>query len=220
MNWFLSVFVKVISAINTMVIVWLLSFFAFDQSFLLSSAFAAGGAVIGYLMTAMLWNYRILRKYKLTRSEFKYIKKNLNEAKPKIYRLQKTLFSIRDIPTLKQRIELTKITRKIYSMTKREPRRFFQAERFYFSHLDSAVELTEKYAFLSGQPKKSWELQDSLSETRRTLKELTEYIEEDLYHLISDDVNQLKFELDVAKHSIKTLKDSKLETKAGDYNER
>ncbi|MCK6255563.1 5-bromo-4-chloroindolyl phosphate hydrolysis family protein [Fictibacillus sp. KIGAM418] len=220
MNWFLALFVKVFSAINTMVIVWLLSFFAFDQSFLLSSGFAAGGAVIGYTMTAMLWNYRMLRKYKLTRSEFKYIKKNLNEAKPKIYRLQKSLFSIRDIPTLKQRMELTKITRKIYSMTKKEPRRFFQAERFYFSHLDSAVELTEKYAFLSGQPKKNWEIQDSLSETRRTLKELTEYIEEDLYHMISDDVDQLKFELDVAKHSIKTLKDSKLETKAGDYNER
>ncbi|MGG1572458.1 5-bromo-4-chloroindolyl phosphate hydrolysis family protein [Fictibacillus sp. NRS-1165] len=144
MNWFLSLFVKVISAINTMVIVWLLSFFAFDQSFLFSSALAAGGAVIGFLMAAMLWNYRMLRNYKLTRSEFKYIKKNLAEAKPKIYRLHKTLFSIRDIPTLKQRMELTKVTRKIYSMTKRDPRRFFQAERFYFSHLDSAVELTEK----------------------------------------------------------------------------
>ncbi|MGG1572457.1 5-bromo-4-chloroindolyl phosphate hydrolysis family protein [Fictibacillus sp. NRS-1165] len=63
-------------------------------------------------------------------------------------------------------------------------------------------------------------MQDSLAETRRTLKELTEYIEEDLYHMIADDVDQLKFELDVAKHSIKKLKDSKLETKAGDYNER
>lgn len=211
MNGVLGFFIKSISAINTMVIVWLLSFFAFDQSFLLSGTFAIAGAVGGYAMSAVLWNYRVLKKNGLTRGEYNYIKKNLNEAKPKIFRLQKALFSVRDIPTLKQRMELTKVTRKIYSMTKREPRRFFQAERFYFSHLDSAVELTEKYVFLSGQPKKNKEIQESLSETRRTLKELNESIEEDLYHMISGDMDHLKFELDVAKHSIKSRKESKLD---------
>ncbi|WHY72976.1 5-bromo-4-chloroindolyl phosphate hydrolysis family protein [Fictibacillus enclensis] len=220
MNGFLGFVVKIISGFNTMAIVWLLSFFAFDQSFWLSSGLAIGGGLAGYWMASMLWNWRLLKKHQLTRGEYKYIQKNLREAKPKIHRLQKTLFSIRDIPTLKQRFELTKITRKIYSMTKREPRRFFQGERFFFTHLDSAVELTEKYAFLSSQPKKNWEIQESLSETRRTLKELTEYIEEDLYHMLSDDMEELNFELDVARHSMKMLKETKLETKAGDYHER
>lgn len=31
---------------------------------------------------------------------------------------------------------------------------FYEAEDFFFSHLDSLVELTEKYAFLEKQPVK------------------------------------------------------------------
>jgi 5-bromo-4-chloroindolyl phosphate hydrolysis protein len=88
-------------------------------------------------------------------------------------------------------------------LTKKEPKRFYKAERFYFSHLDSVLELTEKYAFLSSQPKISLELEHSLSETRRTLNELTEKVEQDLYYILSDDIDNLNFEIDVAKNSLK-----------------
>jgi 5-bromo-4-chloroindolyl phosphate hydrolysis protein len=93
-------------------------------------------------------------------------------------------------------------------MTKKEPKRFFKAEQFYFSHLDSVVELTEKYALLATQPNKTSELVLSLKETRQTLTELTQAVEDDLYEILSDDIDHLNFEVDVAKHSIKTLKDS------------
>jgi 5-bromo-4-chloroindolyl phosphate hydrolysis protein len=94
-------------------------------------------------------------------------------------------------------------------MTMKEPKRFYQAEEFYFSHLDSIVELTEKYSFLSSQPKQNSEMGQSLIETRRTLNELTKVLEEDLYHVISDDLDTLNFEIDVAKHTIKKKKDAK-----------
>lgn len=42
---------------------------------------------------------------------------------------------------------MIKMIRKIYSLTKKEPKRFYQAEQFYYSHLDSATELAEKYVF-------------------------------------------------------------------------
>lgn len=107
-------------------------------------------------------------------------------------------------------MEFIRITRKIYILTKKEPKRFYKAERFYFSHLDSAVELAEKYVFLSLQPKKDRELENSLFETRRTLEELKTSIENDLYQVLSDDIDQLHFELDVAKHSIRKINESQL----------
>ena len=146
----------------------------------------------------------------MTRKEYQFIKKNIDDAKRKISRLHKALFSIRHIPSLKQRMELMRTTRKIYRLTKKEPKRFYKAEQFYFSHLDSAVELSEKYVFLSAQPKKTYELDQSLYETRRTLEQLTSMVEEDLYKVISDDIDQLNFEIDVAKHTIKTKKDSQI----------
>ena len=123
--------------------------------------------------------------------------------------MNKSLFSIRDLSSVKQRIDILRITKKIQKMALKEPKRFYQAEPFYFSHLDSVIELTEKYNFLSAQPKKSLEINQSLIETRQTLNELTKVLEEDLYHVVSDDVDHLNFEIDVAKHTIKKQKEAK-----------
>ena len=88
-------------------------------------------------------------------------------------------------------------------MTKKEPKRFYRAEEFYFSHLDSIVEMTEKYSLLASQPKKNIEINQSLLETRQTLNEMTRILEEDLYHFVANDVDHLNFEIDVAKNTIK-----------------
>ncbi|MDR7078882.1 5-bromo-4-chloroindolyl phosphate hydrolysis protein [Neobacillus niacini] len=209
MNRFLSFLVQSVVTVPSATIIWFSSYFAFDQTFLISSAISLGGGVIVYNLTSAVMTSRFLKKHQLTRKEYRYIKKNLDEAKQKISRLNKSLFTIRDLPTLKQRMDILRITRKIQSMTKTEPKRFYKAEKFYFSHLDSVVELTEKYRFLSQQPKKNHEIDVSLYETRQTLTDLTKALEEDLYYVISDDVDSLNFEIDVAKHSIKKLNDTK-----------
>lgn len=210
MNQFLAFLLRMLIAIPTSSSVWLLSYFAFQQTFWISGVIGFGAGVLAYVITGTIQKHRFLKQHGLTRKEYQYIKKNIGEAKEKIARLHKSLFSIRHIPSLKKRMELIRTTRKIYKLTKREPKRFYKAEQFYFSHLDSAVELSEKYVFLSSQPKKTYELDQSLYETRRTLEELTVMVEEDLYKVISDDIDQLNFEIDVAKHSIKTIKDSRI----------
>ena len=165
MNRFLSFLVQSFVTVPSATVAWFVSYFGFDQTFWLSSAIALGGGVIVYNITAAIMTSRFLKKHQLTRKEYRYIKKNLDEAKQKINRLNKSLFTIRDLSTMKQRLDVLRITRKIQSMTHTEPRRFYKAEKFYFSHLDSVVELTEKYRFLSQQPKKSHEIDVSLYET-------------------------------------------------------
>lgn len=203
MNPFFSFIVRTIVAVPTTITVWLMCFIAFDDTFLFSSAVSLLGGGLAFGLTGAIMTKRFLKQHQLSRKEYRYIKKNLVEAKRKINRLSKVQFSIRNITSLKQRMDGLRITRKIYTLTKREPKRFYKAERFYFSHLDSLLELTEKYSLLSSQPKKSIEIEHSLSETRRTLVELTEAVEQDLYHILSDDIDHLNFEIDVAKHSLK-----------------
>lgn len=211
MNLFLAFLIRMLLALPAASSTWLLSYFAFNQSFWLSGGIGLGAGALTYFITGMVQKHQFLKRHQLTRKEYVYIKKNLVDAKQKMIRLHKALFSIRHIPSLKQRMELMRTTRKIYKLTKNEPKRFYKAELFYFSHLDSAVELSEKYVFLSSQPKKTHELEQSLYETRRTLEEMTELVEEDLYKVISDDIDQLNFEIDVAKHTIKTVKDSRIQ---------
>lgn len=206
MNPFLAWIVRVIITVPVAVTVWLVSFFGFDQTFLTSSFISIAGAFITYFSLTKYYKFRYLKKQQLTRKEFQYITKNLEEAKRKIFRLQKALISIRHIPSMKQRLDLIRVSRKIYSLTKKEPKRFYKAEQFYFSHLDSAVELAEKYVLLSNQPVKSKEMELSLLETNQTLKRITNSIEHDLYKILSDDIDDLHYELDVVKHTIKPNK--------------
>ncbi len=155
--------------------------------------------------------YRFLKKHGLTRKEYKFIRENLEEAQAKLKRLNKALFSIHSLPQLKQTIEITRLTRKIYKITKKEPKRFYLGEKFFYYHLDSLVELSEKYAFLSAQPTRNSELERSLSETRWLLEELKKSIEKDLDQILSNDMDQLNFELDIAKHNIKKLNQSRFD---------
>ncbi|CAM3697431.1 5-bromo-4-chloroindolyl phosphate hydrolysis family protein [Aeromicrobium ponti] len=210
MNSFVGFAFRVLTAIPLSVSVWLVSYFAFDQTFLLSGAFGVGTGLLTYWAGGVIQRNRFLKKHGLTRREYQYIKRNLDEAKRKLTRLHKAMFSIRHFPTLKQRMEFMRVTRRIYRLTRKEPKRFYQAEQFYFSHLDSAVELAEKYVFLSSQPKKTRELDLSLQETRRTLDALTHHVEEDLHRVIAEDIDQLNFEIDVAKNSIEKIKDSRI----------
>jgi 5-bromo-4-chloroindolyl phosphate hydrolysis protein len=209
MNPILSFLIRSSVAVPITVLTWLVCFFPLGQTFWPATGIAITGGVLTHLIMSMVMNTRFLNKHQISRKEYRYIKKNLMEAKQKINRLNKHLFTIRDISTVKQRIDLLRITKKIHKMTTKEPKRFYQAEQFYFSHLDSVVELTEKYSFLSSQPKQNMEMGQSLIETRHTLAELTRVLEEDLYKVISDDIDNLNFEIDVAKHSINKQKDAK-----------
>ncbi len=209
MNPVVSFLLRSFVAVPVSVITGAISFIVLEQNFLPSLAYAIGGGCVVYALLSLMMSRSYLKKHQLTRKEYRYIRKNLAEAGKKIRRLNTSLFTIRELSSVKQRIDILRITKKIQKMAEKEPKRFYQAESFYFSHLDSIVELTEKYSFLAAQPKKSVEINQSLIETRQTLNELTKTLEEDLYQMVSNDVDHLHFEIDVAKHSIQKQKDSK-----------
>ncbi|MEC3801933.1 5-bromo-4-chloroindolyl phosphate hydrolysis family protein [Bacillus spizizenii] len=203
MQRFLHFLIWSLTGSATFVFIGVLCFFGLNQSLFLS--FVYGLASGAFVYTAGIWNARrlFLKKHSLTGREYAYIKKNLEEARQKIIRLRKALFQAKSIQMFKQNAEMLRLVRTIYILTKKEPKRFYQAERFFYQTLDSVVELTEKYAFLSSHPKKSKELSISLSEARITLAELTKRLEEDLTQVMGDEIDELQFELDAAKHSLK-----------------
>lgn len=203
---FVLFMIQSISSFTMMIAIWLLSFLALEQTFLLSSVYALISGGLTFLTVGGVSNRRFVKKNGLTHKEYKYIEKNLKEAKEKILRLQRALVNVRSIQHAKRNIEMIRTVRKIYSNTKKEPKRFYKAEGFFYERLDSVVELAEKYSFLSSQPAKSKEMIVSLHETDSTLNSLNESVKKDLYIMLNDDVDTLHFELDVAKNSINRMK--------------
>ncbi|EUJ29220.1 5-bromo-4-chloroindolyl phosphate hydrolysis family protein [Listeria grayi] len=142
----------------------------------------------------------------LKKKEYKYIRTNLEEGRTKILRLQKIMNQNKNLYSFQERNKTLQLTKRIYGIVKENPKRFYETEDFFFSHLDSLVELTEKYAFLERQPVKDKKIYQTLSDTRTLLNDLSRVIEKDLFQLLKRDVNSLDFELEVAKNSISRQK--------------
>ena len=205
MRHFFEFILRSAAGVSTTILVWLISYFSFDQTVLVSLLIGFLGGTGVYLLLGWILNKQYLKENGITRREYKYIRTNLKEAKEKINRLQKAVLRIRNFSDMKQNYEVIKLVNKIYSTTKKEPKRFFKAEQFYFTNLDSIVEITEKYALLHSQPAKTPELKISLKETRLTIDKLTDSLENDLYRVLEDDIDDLQFELDVAKKTMERL---------------
>lgn len=208
MKAFFQFILRSMAAFTVMVIVWLVSFFAFSQAFLLASLYSIIGAAGTYYSLKGMMAYRYAKDNGLTRKEYKFISDNLKEAKGKIIRLQRALLDVRQFGNARENMQILSTVKKIYANTKREPARFFQAESFYYKHLDSLVEIAEKYAYLSSQPVKSREMNDTMRDSRHTILVLGQTVQKDLRVMLNDDVDTLHFELDVAKRTVKKPKKS------------
>ncbi|MCJ7839394.1 5-bromo-4-chloroindolyl phosphate hydrolysis family protein [Lederbergia sp. NSJ-179] len=184
---------------------WIILFLGFDFSYWSASLCSLLVGGLTFYGVKFFFDHKFLKKNKLTRKEYAYIQRNLQDAKAKMARLQKAFFSVRSMGAFKQLYELNKLTKRMYQIVHNDPRRFYQSERFFFYHLDSVVELSERYAMLASQPVKNEQMYISLKETQSTLEDLSESVKKDIYHVLSRDVEDLNFELDVAKHSLKKL---------------
>ena len=194
--------IRTFAAGMTVIVVWLFSFFSFDQTFFMSTVYSLLAGVFVYFGLKAYTQYRFRKQSGLTRREMKIVEQNLKESKNKIARLRKAFLKVQNLGNAKQNFETLRVVYKIYNNTKKEPKRFFLAEEFYFSHLDSIVELAERYTYLASQPAKTPELKASLIETRQTMDQVAKIIEQDLHHMLENDINTLHFEIDVAKKTI------------------
>lgn len=146
----------------------------------------------------------------MTRSEYKHIQVQVKDAKRKIKLLQGQYYQVRSISSFKQLMDMTRIANKIVASINQNPRKFYLAEPFFYSHLDSAVELTQKYSLLVGQPVKDRDLKIALQETREMLISMTSVMERDLKKVLSSDVEQLRMELDYARLAVEQKDGHKL----------
>ena len=159
------------------------------------------------------------KRFHMTRSEYKHVRIQLKEAKAKIKRLQGNYYRVRSLSYYKQIREMVSLGQKIVAHVQRNPRKFYLAEPFFYSHLDSALELTEKYTLLIGQPIKDKELKIALQNTRDTLGSMINVMEQDLKKVLATDVEQLRMELEYAQLTLDQHNNSQLPAPAQTLSE-
>ncbi|MFJ7972474.1 5-bromo-4-chloroindolyl phosphate hydrolysis family protein [Psychrobacillus sp. NPDC096389] len=189
--------------IPIMFIAWFVFFFPLDIGYFISSALAIGVYLVSNFSIKKIQHRRIMKKHQLTHSEYFHIQKQLKEAKAKIRTLNSHYLKVRSFSSFKQLFDMNRLAKRIISLVKENPRKFYQVEKFFYAHLDSAVELTSKYTLLVSQPMKNHDLKIALADTRETLESMNAIMEDDLKDVLASDIEHLKMELDFAKLSVR-----------------
>lgn len=190
-------------AIPLALLTWIIAVFFVDLNMVLAGLAGIVGGIIPFYIIKWFQQRAILKGYNLSSQEYQYIQQNLKEGQKKISSLQNRMFQVRSLAAMRQLNDLVKLSRRILTIVKKDPNRFYAAERFFFYHLDSAVELTDKYTMLVTQPIKNKEILTSLEDTKKTLHDLNTSLEEELMHVLANDIHSLQIELDVAKKSLR-----------------
>lgn len=195
---------------------WLYFLFGTNLNFL----FTTGLFIVVYLISTFTVKQfqinSVLKEFGMSRSEYRYIENQLSVAKQKLKRLNSYYGKVRSVQAFRQLHEMNLIARKILNKVKKNPQKFYHVESFFYSHLDSAVELTSKYAMLVNQPLKDVEIQTALQNTRETLTDVSQQLEQDLRNAIATDIESLKIEIDYVDATIN--KNKPLLNMEGDQN--
>ncbi|TDM04213.1 5-bromo-4-chloroindolyl phosphate hydrolysis family protein [Macrococcus carouselicus] len=199
MKYNLSYYLSAILAVPVALIVGFISttYFAFDQW--LDWLVMLGTYLGAYVPIQLSTSQQYLNEAGLSRREFKYVRKQISEAQPKINTLMSQYTKVRSIKDFKNVNEINRIARLIFKTVQKQPSKFFKVDSFFFSHLDNTVNLVDHYMRLVRMPHKTKEEMNQLHTARITLEELKRTLQADLRALNSDDFQALSVEVDLAK---------------------
>ncbi|WP_019415485.1 5-bromo-4-chloroindolyl phosphate hydrolysis family protein [Paenisporosarcina sp. TG20] len=190
-------------SISIFITSWITFQSGLEFHFALAGLLAIGTYVVSNQLIKMVQSRITVSKYVMTLAEYRHIKLQLKEAKTKLKLLNGYYVKVRSVRAFKQLFEMNRLAKRIFQIVKTDPKKFYHVESFFYAHLETAVELTSKYTLLVTQPVKAMDVQIALQDTRETLQELNDVMEQDLRKVLSSDIEHLKMELDFAKISLK-----------------
>lgn len=179
--------------------VFILSIFSFDINLIFVPILSLTAYLISNKVIKVIQKSRRSKELGLSRSEFKHIEAQIKQAKGHINSLSQQYIRVRSVRSFKLLNEMMKLSKRIVNIVQNNPQKFYSVQDFFYSHLPSAVQLTQTYTMLSQTQVKDTEIHLALEDTRKTLKGLHGTMENDLKCAIESDLESLRIELDFVK---------------------
>lgn len=191
------------------IVAWSVSLFSLDLGWFLSLLALVGVPVVFYSGFKGLYIYQFLKRNQISYNDYKFIESQLSVAEKKVKKLNMQLIKMKHLSSLKLRLDFIQSNRRLLNEIKKNPKKFFQAEKFFYQYLDSALELSSRYNLLTKHPLKTWEYDDTLHTTRKTLFELKPLVDEQIHAVLNNNLENLQLEIDLATLAIDEHKNSK-----------
>jgi 5-bromo-4-chloroindolyl phosphate hydrolysis protein len=178
----------------------IIAFFVFDYQFFIS--FLSGTALMVITSVYMKRKSDKIVAGDLLKEEKEYISSQLKDARKKIKRIGRARFKVRSLVTWNKISRIYSASQKILAAVEQDPQRFRAAQSFFITKLDSAVTMIEKYIYLIHQPVRNAEMNEAIRNAERLLGELAKTAEQELLHILSDDVFDLDVEVKLLKQAL------------------
>ncbi|MFC7687140.1 5-bromo-4-chloroindolyl phosphate hydrolysis family protein [Ureibacillus sp. GCM10028918] len=179
--------------------VFILSVVNLDIDFIFVPILSFAGYFISNKVIKAFQKSKRSKELGLSRSEYKHIEAQIKQAKAHINSLSQQYIRVRSVRSFKLLNEMMKLSKRLVNIVQNNPQKFYSVEDFFYSHLPSAVQLTQTYTMLSQTQVKDTEIHLALEDTRKTLKGLHGTMENDLKCAIESDLESLRMELDFVK---------------------
>jgi len=198
MKYNTSYILGAILAIPVAIITGIISMNIFQFEMWIDTLIMLGSYIMTFLPVQQKAAHTYLKDIGLSKNDYKYVKKQLKIAAPKIKHLLAQYKKVRSLSELKNVNEINKLARVIFKNVQKAPSKFFNVDSFFFSHLDNTVNLLNEYLYLSRMPHKTKEDQQLLNHAKLTLDELKRTLQADLRALNKENYETMRVEINLA----------------------
>ena len=198
-------------------------FFLFDFDFWTSIGMTIGlGAFLYYVQTGgrMQWSPKAKKQsgrlgkvsadkeafYQskgMTKDQITYFRNTMDQAKTTIEDIEANLQQRSKLKAIAARNDTVDILKDFFKQIVNQPNRLHEVDKFLYTNLPSLKELTEKYIAIDGHVSKTKDTYTALDNCAKTIDDMSRLIAEDYVRFMSNDIEDMDIELELAKQVLK-----------------
>lgn len=138
----------------------------------------------------------------LSKEETQFFRETMNTAKYQIVKIEKNMNSTGKLKAIEHRNNVVRVSKALFKEITKDPQRLHVVDKFLYVHLPSLMELTDKYVEIDRHEAKSKSTYDILDQSAETIDEMSQMIVEDYVRFMSDDIEDMELEVELAKRTI------------------
>jgi len=138
----------------------------------------------------------------LSKEETNFFRETMNTAKYQIVKIEKNLDSTGKLRAIEHRNNTVRVAKSLFKEITKDPQRLHVVDKFLYVHLPSLMELTDKYVEIDRHEAKSKSTYDILDKSAETIDEMCQLIVEDYVRFMSEDIEDMELEVELAKRTI------------------
>ena len=139
----------------------------------------------------------------LTKEEMNTFRNTMHHAREQIYRIEKSTNQSTKLKAIATRNNTLNILKDFFKNIVDQPERLHEVSNFLYTHLPNMDELTKKYLQIDDHVAKDKETYDFLNRSASTIDEMCELIRKDYIRFMSNDLENMDVEIELANHVLK-----------------